>query len=191
MAEYLERETAVMRLMQDGCSAKNVQTIMALPAVDVEKISDGYHTFADLYEQRLILSAALAKNNPHAWKSKRHEDGNVPFGGGWFIMGFDTDEGCYTYHYELKDWDLFQCKELDKGKPWDGHTSKDVRRLLSIPAADVVPVRNGRWQYNTDFYVWRCSECGENPHKGTGVVVSEENLPAYCPHCGARMDGAE
>ena len=181
MAEYLERETAVMRLMQDGCSAKNVQTIMALPAVDVEKISDGYHTFADLYEQRLILSAALAKNNPHAWKSKRHEDGSVPFGGGWFIMGFDTDEGCYTYHYELKDWDLFQCKELDKGKPWDGHTSKDVRRLPSIPAADVVPVRNGRWQYNTDFYVWRCSECGENPHKGTGVVVSEENLPPIVP----------
>lgn len=139
MTEYIEREEAVMRLMQDGCSAKNLQTIMALPAVDVEKISDGYHTFADLYEQRLILSAALAKNNPHAWKSKRHEDGSVPFGGGWFIMGFDTDEGCYTYHYELKDWDLFQCKELDKGKPWDGHTSKDVRRLLSIPAAVSVP----------------------------------------------------
>ena len=139
MAEYLERETAVMRLMQDGCSAKNVQTIMELPAVDVDKISDGYHTFADLYEQRLILSAALAKNNTHAWKSKRHEDGSVPFGGGWFIMGFDTDEGSYTYHYELKDWDLFQCKELDKGKPWDGHTSKDVRRLLSIPAAVSVP----------------------------------------------------
>ena len=135
MAEYIDREAAVMRLTQDGCGAKNVQSIMELPAVDVEKISDGYHTFADLYEQRLILSAALAQNNPHAWKSKRHEDGSVPFGGGWFIMGFDTDEGCYTYHYELKDWDLFQCKELDKGKPWDGHTSRDVRRLLSIPAA--------------------------------------------------------
>lgn len=96
MSEYLERKAAVMRLMQDGCTAKNVQSLMELPAVDVEKISDGYHTFADLYEQRLILSAALAKNNPHAWKSKRHEDGSVPFGGGWFIMGFDTDEGrCY------------------------------------------------------------------------------------------------
>lgn len=106
-------------------------------------------------------------------------------------MGFDTDEGCYTYHYELKDWDLFQCKELDKGKPWDGHTSKDVRRLLSIPAADVAPVRHGRWQYNTDFYIWCCSECGENPHKGTGVVTTAEKLPAYCPNCGARMDGAE
>lgn len=30
-------------------------------AVDVETISDGYHNFADLYEQRMILSAALAK----------------------------------------------------------------------------------------------------------------------------------
>lgn len=117
----------------------DAEQIANAPTIDVEKISDGYHTFADLYEQRLILSAALAKNNPHAWKSKRHDDGSVPFGGGWFIMGFDTDEGCYTYHYELKDWDLFQCKELDKGKPWDGHTSRDVRRLLSIPAAVSVP----------------------------------------------------
>lgn len=63
--------------------------------------------------------------------------------------------------------------------------------VRNIPAADVAPVRHGRWKYNTDFQVWNCSECGENPHKGTGVVVVEENLPAYCPHCGARMDGVE
>ena len=149
MAEYIERETALHEIerrevLMVGDKRISVDAMKSFiknrPAADVEKMSDGYHTFADLYEQRLILSAALAKNNPHAWKSKRHEDGSVPFGGGWFIMGFDTDEGCYTYHYELKDWDLFQCKELDKGKPWDGHTSKDVRRLLSIPAADVAPV---------------------------------------------------
>ena len=187
MAEYIERETALMRLMQDGCSAKNVQTIMALPAVDVEKISDGYHTFADLYEQRLILSAALAKNNPYAWKSKRHEDGSVPFGWGWFIMGFDTDEGCYTYHYELKDWDLFQCKELDKGKHWDGHTSKDVRRLLSIPAADVAPVRHGRWveQEKYDFgTMYDCSICGDR-------ILDNGHSWNYCPNCGAKMNGDE
>lgn len=41
MAEYLERETAVMRLMQDGCSAKNVQTIMVLPAADVAPVRHG------------------------------------------------------------------------------------------------------------------------------------------------------
>ena len=109
-----------------------LNSIANAPTLSADEISDGYHTFSDLYEQRLILSAALAKTNPKAWKSKLHEDGEVPFGGGWFIMGFDTKEGSYTYHYELKDWDLFQCKELERGKPWDGHTSKDVRRLLSM-----------------------------------------------------------
>ena len=166
MAEYIEREAAIKAIYDSdpngirralGFNVGQIEeALRAVHAVDVEKMSDGFHTFADLYEQRLILSAALAKNNPHAWKSKRHEDGSVPFGGGWFIMGFDTDEGCYTYHYELKDWDLFQCKELDKGKPWDGHTSKDVRRLLSIPSADVAPVVRCMdckyWQDNNDGY---------------------------------------
>ena len=41
MAEYIEREAAVMRLMQDGCSAKNVQTIMTLPAVAVAPVRHG------------------------------------------------------------------------------------------------------------------------------------------------------
>lgn len=192
MAEYIERKLLYKALTSAavndkfkslGTWAKAICVLHDLPAVDVEKMSDGYHTFADLYEQRLILSAALAKNNPHAWKSKRHEDGSVPFGGGWFIMGFDTDEGCYTYHYELKDWGLFQCKELDKGKPWDGHTSKDVRRLLSIPAADVAPVVRCKdckyWQDNNDGY----------PHEecrwGHGETPDADDFCSY----GERKDG--
>lgn len=86
----------------------------------------------EAYEQRLILTAALAKNNPCAWKCKLHEDGTEPFEGGRFIVGFDTPEGVYTYRYELKDWDIFKCKELPVGKHLDCHTSKDVRRLLSM-----------------------------------------------------------
>lgn len=179
MAEYIEWKalykaltTAAVndKFKSIGTWAKAICVLHDLPAVDVEKMSDGYHTFADLYEQRLILSAALAKNNPHAWKSKRHEDGSVPFGEGWFIMGFDTDEGCYTYHYELKDWDLFQCKELDKGKPWDGHTSKDVRRLLSIHAADAVPVV-------------RCKDCASTREKDEyeSVYLCDEVL--ICTNC--------
>jgi hypothetical protein len=191
MAEYIERKLLGQALTIAAVNdmnknrrtwAKAICVLHNLPAVDVEKMSDGYHTFADLYEQRLILSAALAKNNPHAWKSKRHEDDSVPFGGGWFIMGFDTDEGCYTYHYELKDWDLFQCEELDKGKPWDGHTSKDVRRLLSIPAADVAPVVHGRKIKNGNIGCFGlCSLCSECLPYGAN----------YCPSCGARMDGGE
>ena len=196
MAEYIEREAAIKAIYDSdpngirralGFNVGQIEeALRAVPAVDVEKMSDGFHTFADLYEQRLILSAALAKNNPHAWKSKRHEDGSVPFGGGWFIMGFDTDEGCYTYHYELKDWDLFQCKELDKGKPWDGHTSKDVRRLLSIPAADVATVRHGEWEIvvgsnGKKYMVCTCCRVSQDL---TGVF-------SYCPNCGAKMDGDE
>ena len=198
MAEYTKIETArsiicdmCECLYPDGycperCDLEKCDWMEHLKedAADIEKISDGYHTFADLYEQRLILSAALAKNNPHAWKSKRHEDGSVPFGGGWFIMGFDTDEGCYTYHYELKDWDLFQCKELDKGKPWDGHTSKDVRRLLSIPA-DVAPVVHGRWIDNeANGYKWAfvCSLCGYVD----GHPFDDRHN--FCPNCGAKME---
>lgn len=198
MAEYIEREALVRQIIcnmaefvgapdevqrHDEYCNYAINIIEDAPAADIEKMSDGYHTFADLYEQRLILSAALAKNNPHAWKSKRHEDGSVPFGGGWFIMGFDTDEGCYTYHYELKDWDLFQCEELDKGKPWDGHTSKDVRRLLSIPAADVAPVRHGRW-VDIDYEFAQCSLC-KYP------VYAAWNATNYCPNCGAKMDGGD
>lgn len=201
MAEYTKIETArsiicdmCECLYPDGycpekCDLEKCDWMEHLKedAADVEKISDGYHTFADLYEQRLILSAALAKNNPHAWKSKRHEDGSVPFGGGWFIMGFDTDEGCYTYHYELKDWDLFQCEELDKGKPWDGHTSKDVRRLLSIPAANVAPVVHGHFVHDGPRFAggvdwWHCSNCGR-------LASGVETRFVYCPNCGAKMDG--
>lgn len=41
MTEYIERKAAVMRLMQDGCSAKNVQSIMELPAADVAPVVYG------------------------------------------------------------------------------------------------------------------------------------------------------
>ena len=206
MAEYIEREAFLKNIEERYClpckeagrdhNGRNCPPcwvddmrcdVIDASAADVEKMSDGYHTFADLYEQRLILSAALAKNNPHAWKSKRHEDGSVPFGGGWFIMGFDTDEGCYTYHYELKDWDLFQCEELEKGRPWDGHTSKDVRRLLSIPAADVAPVRHGRWVSVPHKLARVCSVCNrDEPYKFDDI---DADVYDYCPNCGADMRG--
>jgi hypothetical protein len=102
------------------------------------ELSDGYHTFNDLYYQRCILFASLVNQNKKtSWKSYKHEDGELCFGGGWFIVGIDTPQGSYTYHYENKYWDLFQCKELECGKHWDGHTSKDVDRLLSIKNEDL------------------------------------------------------
>lgn len=160
-----------------------------IPDGGIGEVSDGYHTFNSLYRQRLILTAALVKAHKDvAWKSWRHEDGQLCFGGGWFIVGFDTPDGGYTYHYEEKDWELFDCVELPAGKHWDGHTDEDVERLLSIPSADVQPVRHGRWirkiehddELKRKYFV--CSECGQ-----TRML----NFHNYCPNCGAKMDGGD
>ena len=41
MAEYIDREAALMKLMQDGCSAKNLQSISDMPAADVAPVVHG------------------------------------------------------------------------------------------------------------------------------------------------------
>lgn len=107
--------------------------LTVLATNDIGEFSDGYHTFNSLYYQRMILTAALVKaHSDIAWKSHYHEDGSEPFGGGWFIVGFSTPQGEYTYHYQDEFWDMFECTELDVGKHWDGHTEDDVTRLLSM-----------------------------------------------------------
>lgn len=101
---------------------------------EIDDLSDGFHTFRQLYYQRMMLFATIVRQNKDkAWKSLRHEDGELCFGGGWFIVGIDTPEGSYTYHYEDNYYSLFDCEELERGKHWDGHTEKDVTRLLSLP----------------------------------------------------------
>ena len=102
---------------------------------DMGEVSDGYHTFNQLYHQRAVLFAALVKlNKDRAWKSFKHSDGKYCFdeNGEMFIVGIDTPEGSYTYHYHKKYWDMFDCQELEVGKEWDGHTEEDVTRLLSL-----------------------------------------------------------
>ena len=110
---------------------------------NIGELSDGFHTFDSLYEQRMILFAALVKAyKDKAWKSYRHEDGEYCFGGGWFIIGIDTPEGSYTYHYENKYWDMFDCVDLPRAKHWVGHTEADAEtRLMSLePENDWIPV---------------------------------------------------
>lgn len=110
---------------------KNIATDKAIAE---GTLSDGYHTFNDLYYQRCVLFATICNlNKDIAWKSKRHSDGEKCFDSdNWFIVGIDTPEGSYTYHYEMQYWDMFDVIELENGKVWDGHTEKDVTRLLSL-----------------------------------------------------------
>lgn len=39
--EYISCEAALMKLMQDGCSAKNLQSISDMPAADVAEVVHG------------------------------------------------------------------------------------------------------------------------------------------------------
>ena len=39
--EYISREAALMKLMQDGCSAKNLQSISDMPSADVAPVVHG------------------------------------------------------------------------------------------------------------------------------------------------------
>ena len=59
-----------------------------------------------------------------------------------------------------------------------------------LPAADVAPVRHGRWidaypdiEPNPMFMYGICSECGFE--QGISKYLS------YCPNCGAKMDGGD
>ena len=75
--------------------------------------------------------------------------------------------------------------------------------IKNRPAADVVPVRHGRWTFGKDLpYNWGqipknkyhlyCSECLEQAFNR-----SEDNDPdfdadtSYSPNCGAKMDGGD
>lgn len=99
---------------------------------DAGEISDGYHTFNELYRYRMLYNAAffnmLPKHMVH--KSKRHHDGEECFGGGWFIVMANLPTGQISNHYELKDWDLFQIPEKFTADEWDGHTPQEAADRL-------------------------------------------------------------
>ena len=125
-----------MKKLEDFLSDPNCMENLEEDPKDMGEVSDGYHTFNQLYHQRAVLFAALVKQNKDkAWKSFKHSDGEFCFGedSEMFIVGIDTPEGSYTYHYHKKYWDMFDCRELVVGKEWDGHTEEDVTRLLSLP----------------------------------------------------------
>lgn len=96
--------------------------------------SDGYHTFNELYEHRMVLTAALMRSHPDlSWKSRHHHVGGDPMFEGYFIAGMDLPTGTITYHYQLKHWQLFPgVRVLPHAPEWDGATPADtIERLKS------------------------------------------------------------
>ena len=141
------------KFMKRGISQVQ-QWIEATPSEMRGNYSDGYHTFNELYEFRKVYHAALFNEwaaqqetvggvfdhngmNPirtkyDVHKSWKHNDGELCFGGGWFIVVAVLPTGQISNHYEAKDWDLFKIPEFEKAKyPFDGHTPADVLKRLA------------------------------------------------------------
>ena len=132
----------------------------ATPLENIKSLSDGYHTFEELYEFRKMYNAVLfnewaldyygvlkghgvtdvmtihpeiqnflntikPKYNVH--KSWRHNDGELCFGGGWFIVSAMLPTGLISNHYKAEYWDLFKVPEVEKALyEFDGHSPQDV-----------------------------------------------------------------
>lgn len=103
--------------------------------------SDGFHTHAELYDHRRVLTLHAV----HAWlaagytvvKSWKHSDGELCFGGGWFIIvAILPNKTQVSYHYQAEHWDLFDIPNVLTPPEYDGHTPEDVvSRLSSVSYA--------------------------------------------------------
>lgn len=83
-------------------------------------------------------------------------------------------DGQYVDRYLLRD----------KLYAEDAITMKGVAILNEFPAADVAPVRRGRWIKDGEDGPVYCSECGEEHEWG-------DYRATYCDTCGAKMDGGQ
>lgn len=118
---------------------------------DTDSISDGFHTFGELYDHRITLFIALCKMvnaedetqkqmrafkegfsfdvkgwNRRVWRSKLHSDGTSI--DGWYILGIDKEAGKQiTYHIPIHRWSESDFAEtLEKAPEFDRHTQSDV-----------------------------------------------------------------
>jgi len=120
---------------------------------DKGELSDGYHTFNELYDHRHALFIALARCNPlECWRSKEHEErGTMP--PQFFIVGMELPTGSITYHLPLTLWDKTNfIPTVGCAPPWDGHTSADVVERLHAFAQEGPIVRGKVFCCDCEFY---------------------------------------
>lgn len=110
------------------------QPLLEVECADAGLVSDGYHTFNELYEHRHLLYLSLLKvGGFKGWRSRRHSDGASYEG--WFLVGATVPgvQAQISYHLPDRLWD--HCPWLETHEiapvPWDGHSSQDVLERLA------------------------------------------------------------
>lgn len=90
--------------------------------------------------------------------------------------------------YITKEQAIHAMEQVTQPECFIEDTRKNFAKIIEkLPAADVAPVVNARWEWITEN-LYKCSHCH------TKTLVDEflnKTLYMYCPYCGARMDGGE
>lgn len=96
-------------------------------------ISDGYHTFDELYDHRNLLFIHLCVMTP--WRAKWR-----PHYPGWPVLFLEMENGKQiSYHVPDRFLPLFEkviAKDKEEEYQYDGHTSEDVKsRMIDLLSA--------------------------------------------------------
>ena len=103
---------------------------VTVEVVDTNEVSDGYHSYGELYDHRTVLFALVtAMTSRRTWRSRQHEDGSMFEG--MFIVGWEAEDGEVTYHVEDRYWHVFgHCQTLERAPHFDGYTAADILKRL-------------------------------------------------------------
>jgi hypothetical protein len=121
----------VMPIIEQGDTRTEVEIMLP----NAGQVSDGYHTFDELYHYRMLYNAAFAneyhKEYDRVVKSWRHSDGELCFGkDNYFVVVMQLPTGQVSNHYHGEHWDLFQVDEVERAPEWDGHTPQQAAERL-------------------------------------------------------------
>lgn len=135
-----------LRSLATNPEAPTSTTLLARELIELKaNPRDGFHTMAELYDQRMLYHALAVKmmsalatvlGPPSGLpegvrmltKSWRHHDGEPCFGKTepgerWFILTMHLPDGAQvSQHYPEAEWDLFDVPVVEVAPEWDGHT---------------------------------------------------------------------
>ena len=84
---------------------------------------------------------------------------------------------------EIREERCYNCRNFKDMKCDYCGTADYIYMIEDMPAADVVPVRHGRWIIDSAGGKIACSDCGCIYLGYNGRLP-----PNYCPNCGCRME---
>ncbi len=131
---YLQKLLINYFVGQPTVSMKFLKNLKNLIQGNTQQLTDGYHTFDELYQHRYLLYLALTKalsNDYPVWLAFRHHDGS--WFEGYFLVCAELAGEQISYH--LPNSVLNMCNHLPQFDiapvEFDGHTSQDVLDRLA------------------------------------------------------------